>query len=56
MRTYRIAAIPGDGVGTEVIEAGLEVLAACAARAGGFALEVERFDSGARSATGARVP
>src|SRR5262245_48117184 len=46
MRTYRIAAIPGDGVGTEVIEAGLEVLAACAARDGGFTLEVERFDWG----------
>ena len=44
MRTYRIAAIPGDGVGTEVIEAGLEVLAACADD--GFALDVERFDWG----------
>ena len=44
MRTYRIAAIPGDGVGTEVIEAGLEVLAVCAERDGGFAIEVERFE------------
>ena len=30
-KSYRIAAIPGDGIGTEVIAAGLEVLAALAA-------------------------
>ena len=41
MRTHRIAAIGGDGIGPEVIEAGLEVLQACAERDGGFTLEVE---------------
>ena len=37
MKTYKIAAIPGDGIGKEVIAAGLEVLDALAARDGGFA-------------------
>ena len=35
MKTYKIAAIPGDGIGKEVIAAGLEVLNACAASDGG---------------------
>jgi len=47
MRIYRIAAIPGDGIGTEVIEAGLDLLAALAARDGGFAIEATHFDWGA---------
>src|ERR1700686_500605 len=42
MRSYRIAAIPGDGIGVEVIAAGLEALEALAGRAG-FRLEVESF-------------
>jgi tartrate dehydrogenase/decarboxylase/D-malate dehydrogenase len=42
MREYRIAAIPGDGIGTEVIAAGLEVLQA-AAREGGFEIHAEHF-------------
>src|SRR5579871_5287456 len=46
MRTHRIAAIGGDGIGPEVVEAGLEALAACAERDGGFALDVEHFDWG----------
>lgn len=46
MRTHRIAAIGGDGIGPEVIAAGLEVLEVCAARDGGFALSVEHFDWG----------
>lgn len=46
MRTHRIAAIPGDGIGTEVIAAGLEVLRALAARDGTFALESSHFDWG----------
>jgi tartrate dehydrogenase/decarboxylase / D-malate dehydrogenase len=45
LRTYRIAAIPGDGIGKEVIPAGVEVLRALAARAG-FSLAVEPFDWG----------
>jgi len=43
MREYKIAAIPGDGIGPEVIAAGLEVLEALAARDGGFTLAVEHF-------------
>ena len=46
MRVHKIAAIPGDGIGTEVIAAGLEALAICARRDGGFRLEVENFDWG----------
>jgi tartrate dehydrogenase/decarboxylase/D-malate dehydrogenase len=46
MKTYAIAAIPGDGIGTEVIAAGLEVLAAIAKREGGLAFEVDHFDWG----------
>ena len=42
MKTYRIAAIGGDGIGPEVIEAGLEVLTALGA-AEGFKIDVERF-------------
>ena len=45
MKTYRIASIPGDGIGTEVIAAGLEVLQAVARRAG-FSIEVTDFDWG----------
>ncbi len=43
MRVYKIAAIPGDGIGTEVIAAGLEVLNVLAGRDRGFRLEVEHF-------------
>jgi tartrate dehydrogenase/decarboxylase/D-malate dehydrogenase len=46
MKTYRIAAIPGDGIGPEVIGAGLAVLAALAEREGRFRLEVSHFDWG----------
>ena len=46
MRVHKIAAIPGDGIGTEVIAAGLEALAICARRDGGFRLDVENFDWG----------
>ena len=46
MRSYRIAAIGGDGVGPEVVEAGLDVLGATASAAGGFTLDVTSFDWG----------
>ncbi len=46
MRTYRIAAMGGDGIGPEVVAAGLEALQACAERDGGFTLAVEDFDWG----------
>jgi tartrate dehydrogenase/decarboxylase/D-malate dehydrogenase len=44
MRVYRIAAIPGDGIGPEVIAAGVEVLQVCAHSDGGFHIAVEEFD------------
>ena len=44
MRTYRIALIPGDGIGKEVTTAGVQVLEAAAG--GDFALACEPFDWG----------
>jgi tartrate dehydrogenase/decarboxylase/D-malate dehydrogenase len=57
LKTYRIAAIPGDGIGNEVIPAGIEVLEALAAKAG-FALAFERFDWGSKRylETGSYIP
>ena len=46
MKSYSIAAIPGDGIGTEVIRAGLEVLEVVASRDGGFTVDVESFPWG----------
>jgi tartrate dehydrogenase/decarboxylase / D-malate dehydrogenase len=46
MKTYAIAAIPGDGIGTEVIAAGVEVLAAIAKRDGDISFTVDHFDWG----------
>jgi len=58
MRRYRIAVIPGDGIGKEVIPAGVEVLAALAAAEGGFELVCDRFDWGSDyyRATGLMMP
>ena len=46
MTNYRIAAIPGDGIGQEVIAAGIRVLEALAERHGGIGLEFTHFDWG----------
>jgi tartrate dehydrogenase/decarboxylase/D-malate dehydrogenase len=46
MRSYRIAAMGGDGIGPEVVAAGVEVLKLCAERDGGFALDFTDFDWG----------
>jgi tartrate dehydrogenase/decarboxylase/D-malate dehydrogenase len=46
MKTYRIAAIPGDGIGTEVVAAGVEVLQALANRDGNIAFTFDHFDWG----------
>ena len=46
MKTYKIAAIPGDGIGPEVVSAGVAVLEALAARAGNFTFQVDHFDWG----------
>ncbi|MEZ5824019.1 MAG: tartrate dehydrogenase [Geminicoccaceae bacterium] len=58
MRNYRIAAIPGDGIGIEVIEAGRKVLDVLAERDGGFAFDFESFDWGSEryKAKGALMP
>ena len=45
-RLYSIAAIPGDGIGPEVISAGIEVLQALAGRCGDLRLEFEHFPWG----------
>ena len=46
MKTYKIASIPADGIGPEVIAAGLQALEVLAQRDGGFALDVTGFDWG----------
>ncbi|MEW6768358.1 MAG: tartrate dehydrogenase [Pseudomonadota bacterium] len=46
MKTYKIAAIPGDGIGTEVINAGIEALQAIAKREGNIKFEIDSFDWG----------
>lgn len=43
MKTYRIAVIPGDGIGKEVVPEGIRVLEA-AARRFGFTLQWHQFD------------
>jgi len=58
MRSYKIAAIPADGIGPEVIAAGLKALDALSKRDGGFTLQVEEFDWGSDryKRTGALMP
>lgn len=47
MKKYKIAAIPGDGIGTEVIQAGVDVLHELTTKcAGAFQFEVDFFDWG----------
>jgi tartrate dehydrogenase/decarboxylase / D-malate dehydrogenase len=46
MREYTIAAIPADGIGPEVIAAGLEVLQALTQNVRGFQLKVETLPWG----------
>tara|TARA_R110001583_G_scaffold32107_1_gene109729 strand:- start:66215 stop:67291 length:1077 start_codon:yes stop_codon:yes gene_type:complete len=46
MKNYRIAAIPGDGIGKEVIAAGIEVLTTLAQRDGKFGVSFDQFDWG----------
>ena len=41
MKKYKIAAIPGDGIGIEVIEAGVEVLNALANHSNKFSFEFD---------------
>jgi len=46
MKQYRIAAIPGDGIGQEVIAAGIAVLDVLAEREGVFRFAFDHFDWG----------
>lgn len=46
MKVYKIALVPGDGIGKEVIPAGREVLDALAAADNEFQFEFEHFDWG----------
>ena len=46
MKTYTIAAIPGDGIGTEVIAAGVEALNALAKKDGNIKFAFDHFDWG----------
>ncbi len=58
MKNYKIAAIPADGIGPEVIAAGLQALETLARRDGGFSVEVTEFDwsSERYRQTGALMP
>jgi len=57
VKTHRIASIPADGIGNEVIPAGIEVLQALAAKEG-FGLQFDHFDWGTERylETGAYMP
>jgi tartrate dehydrogenase/decarboxylase/D-malate dehydrogenase len=57
MKSYRIASIPGDGIGNEVIPAGVDVLTELSAKEG-FDLRFESFDwsSERYKKTGAYIP
>lgn len=46
MKQYKIASIPADGIGPEVIAAGLQALETLVERDGGFGLDVTAFDWG----------
>jgi len=57
MKSYRIASIPGDGIGNEVIPAGIEILQTLAAKEA-FRVAFEHFDwsSERYKRTGAYIP
>ena len=47
MKTYRLATIPGDGIGKEVVPAGQKIMEALATSSKVFRVEFENFDWGA---------
>lgn len=57
MKRYRVASIPGDGIGREVVPAAIDVLEAVASKCG-FALEFRHFDWSCETyaATGKMMP
>jgi 3-isopropylmalate dehydrogenase len=58
MREFRIAVLPGDGIGCEVMEPCLELLETVAADIGGFRLALEQCEAGAGAyqRTGVALP
>ena len=56
MKTYKIASIPGDGIGVEVVDAGLRALHALADRAGTFQFDVTHILIGVPTATSGKAP
>jgi 3-isopropylmalate dehydrogenase len=58
MSKYQIAALPGDGIGPEVLEATLLVLEAVRARIPGLELAIDRYEAGAENyrRTGIALP
>jgi isocitrate/isopropylmalate dehydrogenase len=44
VQTYKIANIPADGIGPEVINAGVQVLKALSEASGSFKMEFEDYD------------
>jgi tartrate dehydrogenase/decarboxylase / D-malate dehydrogenase len=46
VKTHRVALYPGDGIGTDVVDATVSVLEAVERKLGGFHLAYERFDWG----------
>lgn len=57
-KTYSIASIPADGIGPEVVEAGIEVLKALSASMQSFELEFTHYDwsSDTYKKTGKYIP
>ncbi|QDT69369.1 Homoisocitrate dehydrogenase [Planctomycetes bacterium MalM25] len=47
MRTYKIALLPGDGIGPEILDASLPPIEKAVAAAGGLRLEYTRHEAGA---------
>ena len=56
--TFSIAVLPGDGIGGEVLDAGIAVLDAATRRVGGFRLDYKRLEAGAGTyqRTGVALP
>ncbi|HEU5377624.1 MAG TPA: isocitrate/isopropylmalate family dehydrogenase [Ktedonobacteraceae bacterium] len=46
MRTYRLAVIPGDGIGPEVITESVQTLTSLASVQGSFQFDLQHFDWG----------
>lgn len=44
MKSFKITVIPADGIGPDVVAAGLRALTAVAERDGGFRLEATEID------------